>query len=288
LREDDDCKFGSHPSESTCNVELLQTNVLKQEFRASKACSCIPWADVYKTYDVSCGQGLELFSWIISTNMTALSASDPLLYALKSKLGRIYCEHFFEKFSMNFCVNEKFMVTPNEADKWYSGQWCYVSSECTQLHGGGHLPGTRANWKVCQAGKDKLLRDMAPAHLFDLARELNVDAGFMTGMSYFYDDKDPARMLPDELREIGQSGRKVVLWSSKAYTKSRVLIAGKEQWALGFNHTAGMLGRAGEFWSTACHGGCSLLQKDAVEEKTAYITSTGNRIVPDAAGEAWY
>lgn len=144
-----------------------QTGVTRQQ----SACSCLNWRSVYSDYRVNCGQALE-FHLVTKRGVTGAKAS--------RMIGDEFCGKFFKRINDNFCVNADFTHAPSE---WTGRQWCYVSSECTQLRGGRPLPGSNASWKFC-AQDDNMLRMKTPNQLDTLRGKLDLDLGLMAKFAY--------------------------------------------------------------------------------------------------------
>jgi len=193
---------------------------------AEGACKCLNWKDVYDSARVVCGEGLELYEIIKPrTNLSLAEASFswiPLGFQHYE-----YCTTFFRRMDNNHCVNVA--MHPYGTSDWTGEQWCYVSSECTELNGGQpvsqkesyawalnwlaklplptflqhpiasglsalHSPQPVArdlSWKLCTRGQDSRLRDMAPKEVLELARSMDSVIGFVTKIAY-------DRLLPPE------------------------------------------------------------------------------------------
>lgn len=188
-------------------TSLMQTRLNAKSFSAAATteqtrdvCECLNWKSTYESKKTRCGVANELFM--------LMSKIDPKYYApvKKSNLGTEFCTHFYETIDDNVCTNIDMSGAENE---WYSGQWCYVSSECTDLNGGkivkkgkksgeamrGRYEGVPKNnitesttglsWKICKAGQDRTLRDMDVPALAEWSKQHHVDLGVSIHEAYF-------------------------------------------------------------------------------------------------------
>jgi len=139
---------------------LLQTGTAVQRSGVS-ACQCLSWKEVYSKHGVECGAGQELaFAGGLS---------------MKPLLGMEFCTHFYEKLSGSFCTNLHFNEQRTE-------QWCYVSSACQALNGGGAVGSLK--WKQCTVGQDAMLGEMTPEQVHQVAVAEDKDAGLVLKMAY--------------------------------------------------------------------------------------------------------
>jgi len=141
-------------------TELVQVGALVDRHGAD-ACQCLSWKDVYANHGLECGAGQEL---IWAGGMTS-----------KPSLGEEFCTRFYEKLSGNFCTQLYFSKQRTE-------QWCYVSSACTALNGGGAAGVLK--WKQCTPGQDTMLGEMTPEEVHKVAEAENKDPGLVLKMSY--------------------------------------------------------------------------------------------------------
>lgn len=91
-----------------------------------------------------------------------------------------FCDRFYQHIDDSFCVNVDFNFQPGN---WTAGQWCYVSSACSDLRGGERVEGTGLAWKLC-AGADSLLRSRSPRELDRVREEQNLDLGLAAKFAY--------------------------------------------------------------------------------------------------------
>mmetsp|Transcript_77170 Transcript_77170/g.226357 ORF Transcript_77170/g.226357 Transcript_77170/m.226357 type:complete len:252 (-) Transcript_77170:109-864(-) len=120
------------------------------------ACECLSWKDVYAEHGVKCGDGQEVSH--------VAAAFD------------VVCPDFYEKVSGNFCTNLHMFTKRTE-------QWCYVSSACRSLNGGGRV-NEGVHWKTCKPGKDTMLSEMTLEELNDLAQREGRDPAAFMAMAY--------------------------------------------------------------------------------------------------------
>mmetsp|Transcript_2864 Transcript_2864/g.6564 ORF Transcript_2864/g.6564 Transcript_2864/m.6564 type:complete len:268 (+) Transcript_2864:67-870(+) len=163
-------------------------------------CECLNWRSVYSSDRVACGEGLEFHVF-----EGAFGYDLPGIEYIKKEFRAVYdqfCTSFFMKLDSTLCVNLGMYAlgTPG----LLAGQWCYVSKECAELNGGQTIPDKAApkagsgwfnspppsplprdvSWKTCDRNGDKLLRDVPPAELLELARSMGAAAGYVTKIAY--------------------------------------------------------------------------------------------------------
>jgi len=157
----------------TLAVALTSGAVLASAIRTRRdddPCECLNWEQVYKRNGAKCGDGHEL-SFVLRTGMVDWLAR--LMYNVE------FCYNFFMRIDDNPCVN---MVMDNQPGEWYNNQWCYVSKECptsTHLNTSSLL-----NAKICEPGRDKMLRDQTPFELREMAKEHDLSIGLLMKMAY--------------------------------------------------------------------------------------------------------
>jgi len=154
-------------------VTLASSAVLSSAIMATKRedpCECLNWKQVYKRNGAKCGDGHE-FSFALRTGMLPWLAK--LMYSVE------FCYNFFMRIDDNPCVN---MVFDNAPGEWWNSQWCYVAKECaiaTPLNSSNILAA-----KICEPGKDKLMRDSTPWQLREMAREHDLSIGAVMKFAY--------------------------------------------------------------------------------------------------------
>lgn len=178
---------------------------------AADLCDCLSWKQVYQSQRVICGEGPEFFTLGGRTAHDFKEISD-----FKTKGGSIYyeyCRTFFMVLDDNMCVN--LGQYPRGMTEWFAGSWCYVDSRCQRLNGGARIDPKRAvvswwpkwpallhswgpttdvprgvSWKVCEPGKDRSLRDLAPDLVLAMADQQSSIKGLMVKMAY-------TRLMPE-------------------------------------------------------------------------------------------
>jgi len=148
------------------------TTALSTGLRTKKEdnCECLNWYNVYKRLGAKCGDGHEL-SFAYKQGFVPWLAH--LMY------HREFCYDFYQRIDDNACMN---ILMTNEPGQWYNNQWCYVPKECPQA-----TPVNSSNIvgaKICEPGKDKLMRDYTPEQLTDMAKEFNLNIGHVMKMAY--------------------------------------------------------------------------------------------------------
>merc|ERR1719401_2127372 len=88
------------------------------------------------------------------------------------------CTGFYEKLSGNYCTRSHVMTQAVDS-------WCYVSSECTSLNGGGDV-GTMGlmKWKQCKPEQDTSFGDMPPEELAKIAEVDDLNIGILAKFAY--------------------------------------------------------------------------------------------------------
>jgi len=229
-------------------------------FKRDRPCECLNWAVVYKKKGAICGQGHEL-SFQITTGTTPWLA--------KIMHGEDVCHNFFHRINDNSCMN---VVMANDPDKWYSGQWCYVSKECPQAQptNGSSLVAA----KLCTPGVDPMLRDRSPEELHRWANGNNLDMGLVVRMAYpveseakwplvkayFGQESDVASKAVNasvlaKLKALQESGRPIVLDSHNRHLPYAV-VTGSKAFLLEKDAVNMVSGQPFTFTSWKCVKGC--------------------------------
>eukprot|EP00747_Dinoflagellata_sp_TGD_P088357 gnl/TRDRNA2_/TRDRNA2_163970_c0_seq2.p1 gnl/TRDRNA2_/TRDRNA2_163970_c0~~gnl/TRDRNA2_/TRDRNA2_163970_c0_seq2.p1 ORF type:complete len:597 (-),score=143.71 gnl/TRDRNA2_/TRDRNA2_163970_c0_seq2:104-1894(-) len=219
---------------------------IKSETSVADTCKCLPWKDVYGSERVECGQGLEFAAldpattYDISKPFGAKDAGFQALQA-KSKEGNPvgkdntptdkFCQGFFGRIQADVCVNQQFQATTEVADK---GQWCYVSKECQNLHGGAVVPGTDLSTKVCQKGEDLRLRDMKPSELVPFALNHGVEASMLMGYAYRTTNEDASALSQDRIQKMQASGEPTHVTSLSTPFATHKVIRGDEVYHMNY------------------------------------------------------
>lgn len=223
-----------------------------------RSCKCLNWAEVYENKGVVCGQALEFLFTRASAGAqrasTVMVASDSRLAAMRATpLGQL-CKNFFERYSGNQCVGQMRDLRPADADKWYSGSWCYVSADCQDLRGGAKVPGTVVSWKGCEKGKDVALRDLTPDELIDVSAENDLDASKLFEYAYYSKEKDPHKVTERELDTVRVTKLPTVLKPVQA-NSPRILVYGRQVWSLEEDVLYKDPDHPGTFWRWSALGG---------------------------------
>lgn len=104
-------------------------------------------------------------------------------------IGDAFCKNYYERLpkEQNYCSNYHFVNRPNQPD---GGQWCYVSSECQNLHGGNQVT-TGISWKGCDNKKDSMMRNMTLDQLQAWQASDDLDIGILVKFAYPVFEKIP-------------------------------------------------------------------------------------------------
>jgi hypothetical protein len=169
-------------------------HALKQH-RASDACKCRSFHQVYKSGDAKCGQGLEdgeVGQSNCGANQDEFCGDS---YCILSS-GHKVAWWLFQNHSR--CVMSGPQGAGTSEDRMRT--WCYVSPECQELNG-GKIVTERVSAKFCTEADPKL-GDLSPAELFTLSPwELSLTADF----AYDYEGGDHDTE-PDYDRVVEPSG----------------------------------------------------------------------------------
>eukprot|EP00420_Gonyaulax_spinifera_P022974 CAMPEP_0197916638 /NCGR_PEP_ID=MMETSP1439-20131203/82329_1 /TAXON_ID=66791 /ORGANISM="Gonyaulax spinifera, Strain CCMP409" /LENGTH=263 /DNA_ID=CAMNT_0043538673 /DNA_START=51 /DNA_END=842 /DNA_ORIENTATION=+ len=127
-------------------------------------CDCMSAKHIYQNKLLKCGDGME-----IKFSQGGSKSED-------QKLQR--CANLFEKISQPVCTN---VMSGKEG----AGQWCYVSSQCKDLHGGRPVTkNSDVSWKLCKPGKDDLMSAHSLEDLSLFAKKHDVDLAEVVRMAY--------------------------------------------------------------------------------------------------------
>uniref|UniRef100_A0A6T1N416 Uncharacterized protein n=1 Tax=Alexandrium monilatum TaxID=311494 RepID=A0A6T1N416_9DINO len=138
------------------------------------ACTCMNWKETYDSGLVNCGRSLEFFL-VTKRGVSGVKAAH--------MIGDEFCGKFFSRIKTNFCVNTDFNHKPRGFPGMAAKQWCYVSSDCENLHGGWALPGLSVSVKACNSS-DSMLRNMSPEQLDAIRGNQDLDLGLLAKFSY--------------------------------------------------------------------------------------------------------
>lgn len=239
----------------------------------SSECTCMNWAELYASKAVTCGQGLEM---LFTSKVAAMQATQPFLAAgsgrrlasqfefegqksVNSTLRNRICSQFFQKIDDNRCVNQVKGLGVQYQGLWHSGSWCYVSSDCEDLHGGLPVMSTELSWKNCQKDSDISLRELKPGQIIDLASDHDVDSSLLFEHAY-YTSTDEENASPDEKRTRLMKVEREALPSlmlPTAEQEPRMVVVGHQKWALVDNELKDP-DHPGTFWMWSCIDGCEV------------------------------
>lgn len=126
----------------------LQVHI-EQNSSLSSSCSCLGWAETYRTKGVSCGAVFEVGSQDL-------------------------CTTFYGNIEDAVCMNKG-----QDEDK---GQWCYVSAGCTSSD--ATAVNDKVSWKTCVAGQDDMTREKTVEELMDWAKKNNLMSALVMKMAF--------------------------------------------------------------------------------------------------------
>jgi len=190
---------------------------------AKDPCECLKWKDLYAPVPqvtepipttwprLVCGEALE--------TMTLGAPDMPSAFFAPLFMGFSYhefCASFYHRMDNNYCVNTGMVEYGTTGHA--GAQWCVVSSECRELNGGRPVASKKSfyygpqvlsfmrsfdwwrnffntitpkadiprdvSWKLCTKGKDKMLRDLEPMEVMELAKRQDSVIGYVTKMAY--------------------------------------------------------------------------------------------------------
>lgn len=240
---------------SIIQTSLLQTQGYAARHAATKrrrACACLPWAEVYKTHNVKCGQGMEFYAWL--GNKAAVAENDPKLAEVRYNLADEFCSKFFERMETNRAVKVKFNTPPAEHKQAWDAAWCYVSSECGEddLNGGGYVPGKPVHWKYSREGEDTRLDEMLPDALMRVAKNENqgsgYDMGVLGGYAYYLSMGEEQDDLSNAMLKEAASTNLVTILQPANHLAPRMIVEGVKQWKFHQN-TGHQTAAPGSWWT---------------------------------------
>lgn len=240
-------------------------------------CECLNWKQVYESGRLLCGEGWEFafdypygppknYEW-------ARFAPHTLGFTYYE-----FCSSFFQRMNNNYCVNIQHHTygMPGNAAK----QWCYVSKECQDLNGGTPIQDQQGipelpSWllgpttysiakslylwpkvhkrdlstKICGSGRDKLLGEMPPMEVMQLATDMDSVVGYVTKTAYpmarrgdartpIWDEikdavgKNDVEKLPDIVKKAVKDKKPIIIdVDPEGHTHQKILV-GKEVYHL--------------------------------------------------------
>mmetsp|Transcript_115552 Transcript_115552/g.359888 ORF Transcript_115552/g.359888 Transcript_115552/m.359888 type:complete len:272 (-) Transcript_115552:668-1483(-) len=193
------CRFWTH-------LAVAGALRLGEDKNDNKDCTCLNWAQVYRSGIAQCGEGLELlglalnpqvsmagpaFSRECGHQFTDVSNMDELMRTLHAP-GRCgedslrnmdfqECNDDYKSVNTSFfrfqehdlCVKAAPMALPKSP--LHSTNWCYVSSKCRRLNGGVKV-NDNVSVKTCTLGIDKFLGDLPVRDLCGLQNNMRPQA----------------------------------------------------------------------------------------------------------------
>jgi len=207
-----------------------------------EACECLNWKEVYDSGKAKCGDAVEFY---VNNVGTAKKLEDFATWDYRSENDKI-CKYMYTQLDSTRCNG----LQPDHA----SGNWCYVSSACSALHG-GQTVNDQVSWKQCQKGEDADFEDMEPRELFKMSAspavwamyayespgmnegrgtpKANADfeAGELFNSEGFFEDvqKEGAKQVKADL----VARKKPVFFHDDASQTSGHVIYGEELWRVG-------------------------------------------------------
>jgi len=142
-------------------------NSESKEMEQASSCRCLNWKDVYLSKGIQCGQGLEL--------LAPLADAGLLWQQVFPFVQPEFCAEFFQRLNNDICVDSSMGSSDSEVPE----DWCYVSSDCTDLRGGG-MVNKAASWKRCDVqGPDRSLRQKSDESLESMSRGYGVSLSML-------------------------------------------------------------------------------------------------------------
>lgn len=153
-------------------VGLLGPVAEAVSFDRAFTCSCLNWKKAYESNKVTCGDGLETFTYsrTVGKRMQTFHFCEGA--SAYNKQDDFYCTKVAQG-----------SLLPEKPQNWTDGAWCYVSSKCQELNGGAQV-NAEVSWKACSRGKDPFLADLEPKQLIELAERNGQDIGLLVQMAY--------------------------------------------------------------------------------------------------------
>jgi len=240
---------------STCFSGAAALKSFDVNTQTPEACKCLNWKETYDSGKAKCGDALEFFVNFVEWGTSKIGDWKSWDYRTQGWEPIEYdemCKYLYPQLDSTRCNGLS-------GDK-SKGNWCYVSSACSTLHG-GEAVNSNVSWKHCQKGEDPDFEDVPPQELFKQGASPAVWAmyaysspGMLGGggtpggaKEMFFSD-----ITPDQMAKFVTSGKPVFFMDSGGHTAGHV-IYGQEIWRIGHAEDGG-----GD-WATSravCEKGC--------------------------------
>lgn len=211
--------------------------------QTAEECTCLQWKDAYKSHGATCGDAKEL---------TAMGSAPK--FVAKMMVGEEFCGKFFQRIQDNFCVSARF-----NHQEVIEKQWCYVSSKCQNL-GAGNAINDKVSWKTCSSSdSDKMMNQMTPVQLADMAVNLDLDLGLMAKFSWQV-PKKWSEATTEDIEKAKSSYLPKLFDSDNGHPPFRAVYGGKV-YKIDFlpapdGMQAYLKGRMGKVNGLSCESGC--------------------------------
>lgn len=155
----------------------INTNALHYSVREdASSCACLNWKEVYASGAVSCGQGHEFYTEEVYGHCKGYTHEQCVANDNEFCKGQSY-NGFFPHQDHNYCMKK--------SQDWDNKQdWCYVSSNCSDLRG-GRSASEQVSWKYCDKATDVSLGSLPLQQFFEVVkRHSQINAGMLATLAY--------------------------------------------------------------------------------------------------------
>lgn len=229
---------------------------LKSHRASDDPCACLQWSSVLVSdpaiegEHAVCGEYAEIYSQ--AGYRTDLSLQD-ISNQWKTNFGmmREFCADYIMRLNETFC----FTFNDHDIDQ---GAWCYVSSRCEDLNGGGAISDkitdagapVKRNLKAkkCSKGQDAWMSDMSPKEMAAYAEKhvINMGMAFLTNFdklmptseAELWQSIEPhwkagnVQAMPAKLQKAIAESRPIVLYTGGDFHSHYKVVWGKELYSL--------------------------------------------------------
>lgn len=185
-----------------CGLNGVEAMLRGKPPPVSPACMCLNWKAVYEERRVKCGmQGRELR--FLQDGGAGAGETGSKLERGQDEIRGQYCDSFFQRLNGSQCVN---FGHNNDVGFKQNGQWCYVSSECSDWAASPVADVPSLSWKMC-AGGDEQLGDNPIDGIAEIARNSDLDVGLVLKMAYpMWGDRDGPKITWPHVQSVWGRG----------------------------------------------------------------------------------
>mmetsp|Transcript_16653 Transcript_16653/g.52227 ORF Transcript_16653/g.52227 Transcript_16653/m.52227 type:complete len:304 (+) Transcript_16653:45-956(+) len=203
----------------------------------SSDCGCLIWKDVYALHNVTCGLGLERYSyeWTPINSSQLVTDSNDSLVARLNETERLIsiCDNFYHRMNHNYAMNEHANYI-DVGEKGAKRVWCYVKD----IDGCDKSRSEHVEWsdppvrlKLFKDTEVPSFRKLSMEQILDIAKTDTLDlamllpAGAYTNM---VNDKFCVENVTRKTLEPYQKMRKPIMLESKARKLAKLFVYGHQ------------------------------------------------------------